>query len=105
MDITRNQKLEKRRSARTSATPSKDNTNPRINNNSYTLDDGRVVNVPPESKEVLELSDNDPGLLKWMEEKRKEWKRKNPNLTQEELDRRNDELVKAHVELRKKSKY
>lgn len=63
------------------------------------------MHIPPESKEVRELSEDDPGLLKWMEEKQEEWRKKNPNLTQEELDRKNDELVQAHAELRKKSKY
>lgn len=105
MDITRNQKLEKKRSARTSETRSKDSIAPRISNNSYTLDDGRIVNMPPETKEVLKMDDDDPRLLKFMKEKHREWQKENPDLTQKELDRRNDELIKTHTELRKKSKY
>ena len=104
MDTTFNRKLGKKKSARTLETQSKDNTNRKIKDDEYIIE-GRIVKTPPESKEVLELSDDDPGLLKWMAEKEEEWRKRHPNLTREELDRRIDEIVESEKELRKKSPY
>ena len=104
MDTTINRRLEKKKSGRTSETQSKGNTNQKIKDDEYIVE-GRIVKTPPESKEVLELSDEDPGLLKWMDEKQEQWRKKHPNLTQEELDQRIDKILESEKELRKKSPY
>ena len=104
MDITIDRKRGKKKSVATSEMQSKDNTNQKIKDDEYMIE-GRLVKTPPESKEVLELSDEDPGLLKWMDEKQEQWRKKHPNLTQEELDRRIDEIIESEKELRKKSQY
>ena len=67
--------------------------------------EGRIIKMPPEAKEVLELSDEDPGLLNWMEAKQEEWRQKHPNLTQKELAQGIDEILESEKGLRKKSQY
>ena len=105
MDIIRNQKSEKKKSARTSEKLSRDNTDPKINDDTYTLDDGRTIEMAPDLKNLPEFDWDDPQQRKWAEEQLEKWKKKNPKLTQEEVDRRIDEILESEKELRKKSQY
>ena len=105
MDITRHRKLGKARLARTLAKQSQDNTNPIISDDEYTLDDGRVVKMAPDLKNMPEFDWDDPDQKKWAEGLLEKWRKKEPNLTSEELDRRTDALLKARAEERKKSQY
>ncbi len=105
MDTTRDQKSEKKRSARTSEKSSHDNTDQKINDVSYTLDDGRVVKMAPDLKDLPEFDWDDPNQKKWAEEQLEKWRKKHPTLTQEEMDRKIDEMLEAEKEVRKKSQY
>ena len=105
MDITRNQRLEKKKSARTSEKRSRGNTAQKTNDNTYTLDDGRIVKMAPDLKDLPEFDWDDPEQKKWAEEQLEKWRKKEPNLTSEELDRRVDALLESEKELRKKSEY
>lgn len=105
MDFTRNRKLGKKRSARTSEKPSQDNINPIISEDEYTLDDGRVVKMAPDLKDLPEFDWDDPKQRKWAEDLLEKWRKKEPNLTSEELDRRADARLKAQAKERNKSKY
>ncbi|MBI2026780.1 MAG: hypothetical protein HYS98_03100 [Deltaproteobacteria bacterium] len=51
------------------------------------------------------MSDDDPGLRQWMQEQEEKWKKKHPNLTREEMDKKIDAILESEKELRKKSKY
>ena len=105
MDITRDRKLEKKKSARTSGKSSRDNTDQRIDNDMYTLEDGRTVKMAPDLKDLPEFDWDDPKQKKWAEDQMEKWQKKHPNLTREELDRRIDEILESEKELRKKSQY
>jgi len=104
MDITINRRQGKKRSADTSETRSKDNTAQKIKDDEYIVE-SCTAKTPPESKEVLEMSDEDPALLKWMDEQQERWRKKHPNLSQKELDQKIDEILASEKELRKKSQY
>ncbi|MBI4041364.1 MAG: hypothetical protein HY390_05820 [Deltaproteobacteria bacterium] len=104
MVTTTNRRFGKKKSEAISETLSKDNTDQKINDNEYIIE-GRVVKTPPESKEVLEMADDDPRILKMMENNLKKWKKKYPNVTREEIDRKLDEMLASEKELRKKSLY
>lgn len=69
------------------------------------MDDGRIVTMAPDLKDLPEFDWDNPERRKWAEDQMKKWQEKEPNLTREELDRRNDALLEKHKELRKKSKY
>lgn len=84
---------------------SRDNTAQKTNKDTYTLDDGRVVQMAPDLKDLPEFDWDDPDQKKWAEEQLEKWRKKEPNLTSEELDRRVDALLESEKELRKKSPY
>lgn len=105
MDITQNQKSEKKKLARTSEKRSRDSTAPKINGDTYTLDDGRVVTIAPDLKDLPEFDWDNPDQKKWAEKQLEKWRRKEPNLTSEELNRRVNALLESEKELRKKSPY
>ncbi|HBQ20954.1 MAG: hypothetical protein A2Z91_08875 [Deltaproteobacteria bacterium GWA2_38_16] len=63
------------------------------------------MKTPPESKEVLEMADDDPRILKMMENDLKRWKKKYPNVTRKEIDQKLDGMLASEKELRKKSEY
>ena len=104
MVTTINRRRGKKQSERISDISSKDNLDQKINDDEYVVD-GRIVKTPPESKEVLEMADDDPRILKMMENDLKRWKKKYPNVTREEIDRKLDEMLASEKELRKKSLY
>lgn len=84
---------------------SQDNTAQKTNKGTYTLDDGRVVTMAPDLKDLPEFDWDNPDQKKWAEEQLEKWRRKEPTLTSEELDRRVDALLESEKELRKKSPY
>ena len=104
MVTTINPRSVKKKSAGTLGTRSNDNIDQKINSDEYVIE-GHVAKVPSESKEVLEMSDDDPGLIQWMLEQEEKWKQKHPNLTREEMDQKIDKILESEKELRKKSPY
>jgi hypothetical protein len=105
MDITRDRKLEKKKSARTSEKSSRDNTDQQIDHDTYTLEDGRTVKMAPDLKDLPEFDWDDPQQKKWAEDQMEKWQKRHPNLTQAELDHKIDEILESEKELRKKSQY
>lgn len=51
------------------------------------------IQVLQDQKEVLEMADDDPRILKMMENDLERWKKKYPNVTREEIDRKLDEML------------
>ena len=74
MVTTINRRRGKKQSERISDISSKDNLDQKINDDEYVVD-GRIVKTPPESKEVLEMADDDPRILEMMENNLKRWKK------------------------------
>lgn len=51
------------------------------------------------------MADDDPRILKMMENDLKRWKKKYPNVTRKEIDQKLDGMLASEKELRKKSEY
>jgi tRNA U55 pseudouridine synthase TruB len=66
------------------AKQSRDNTTTSSKSDGYMLN-GEWIEMASDLKDLPEIDYNDPDVQKWREETQAEWKKKNPNLTHEEL--------------------
>lgn len=83
MDTTINRKLKKKESERASEKQFEDNIGSNIKRNDE---------IP---KEILEMSDDDPRLMKFMEDIEEERRKRHPNQTHEELKKNVDAVLQS----------
>ena len=76
-----------------------------LNEDELIIHKGKIIAMPADLRDLPEFDWDDPEQKKWAEEQLEKWRKKEPNLTSEELDRRVDALLESEKELRKKSEY